>query len=190
MKRLCVYDMDGCILHTPEKEEGKQIWKEKTGQEFPYNGWWSKKESLNTEIFNIKPNPPIYSKFKKDITNFDTYVIILTGRFEKLRPEVENVLNLNNIQPDNLHLKKGSETKGDVVLEYVKKYPEIEKIDVYDDFAGGMEHKIKEFTEIRNKLPENIEYNIFYVNNDNIKLMESNNNILNFIHEELKKIKQ
>jgi len=189
MKKLCVYDMDGCLIDTPEKEEGKQIWKEKTGKEFPYNGWWSKKESLNTEIFNIKPNKSIYSKFKKDIITPNTYVIILTARIEKLRPEIKKILDLNGIKPDELILKQGSETKGDVLLHYVQKFPNLKVINVYDDFAGGMKHKIKEFTEIKNKLPENIQYNIFYVNNDNIKLMESNSNVLKFIHEELKKIK-
>jgi hypothetical protein len=190
MKKLAVYDMDGTLLNTPEKEEGKKLWKEKTGEEYPHRGWWGRRESLNTEIFDIQPVLKIYSKFKKDITDPNAYVIILTSRLEKLRPEVENVLDIHGIEPDELIMKKGNETKGDVILSYIKKFPNLEKIEVYDDFAGGMEHKIKELTDIKNILPKNIGYNIYYVNNNNgnYVLMESTNNILNLIQDELRKL--
>ena len=189
-KTLAIYDMDGTLINSPEKEEGKQIWKEKTGEEYPHKGWWGRRESLNTDIFDIKPIPAVHSKFKKDVADSDTYTVILTARLEKLRPEVENVLNLNGIQPDKLILKKGNETKGDVILKLIESMPDLEKIEVYEDFAGGMEHKIKELTDIENKIPEGIEYNIFYVNDGTIDLMESNNKVLNLIQEELRNLKQ
>lgn len=189
MKNLSVYDMDGTLIDTPEKEEGKQIWKEKTGEQYPHKGWWGRRESLNTDIFDINPIPSILSKFKKDIADPDTYVIILTARLEKLRPEVEKILDMHHIEPDELILKMGNETKGDVIFNYVIKFPDLEKIEVYDDFAGGMEHKIQEFTNIIDDLPEDIQYNIFYVKDGNVKLMESTNNILNLIHEELRNLK-
>lgn len=191
MKKLAVYDFDGTLMNTIEKEEGKQIWREKTGEEYPHRGWWGRPESLNTDIFDIQPIPKIHSKFKEDIADPNTYVIILTSRLEKLRPEVENILDMHGIEPDELIMKRGNETKGDVILGYIKKFSELEKIEVYDDFAGGMEHKIKELTDIKDRLSENIEYNIYYVNssNGNYVLMESNNFILNLIHEELRNLK-
>lgn len=191
MKNLAIYDFDGTLMNTPEKEEGKEIWKEKTGEEYPHRGWWGRRESLNTNIFDIQPISTIHFKFKKDIVNPNTYVIILTSRLEKLRPEVENILDIHGIEPNELILKKGNETKGDVILGYTRKFPELEKIEVYDDFAGGMEHKIKEFTDIKDRLPENIEYDVYYVDNNtgNYRLMESTNNILNLIREELRNLK-
>ena len=191
MKNLAIYDFDGTLMNTPEKEEGKEIWKEKTGEEYPHRGWWGRRESLNTNIFDIQPISTIYFKKKKDIVNPNTYVIILTSRLEKLRPEVENILDIHGIEPDELILKKGNETKGDVILSYVNKFPELKKIEVYDDFAGGMEYKIKEFTDIKNKLPEVIEYDVYYVDNKtgNYTLMESTNSILNLIQEELRNLK-
>lgn len=189
MKILSFYDFDGTLMNTPEKEEGKLIWKEKTGNEYPHKGWWGRPESLDTEVFDIDPIPSILSLFKKDIVNPNTYVIILTARLEKLRSKVENVLNIHNIKPDELILKRGNETKGDVILSYVKKFPNLKKINIYDDFAGGMEYKINELTEIKNLLPDYIEYNIYYVNNGSINLLESSNNLLNIIYEELRNIK-
>jgi len=188
IKCLSIYDLDGTLMDTPEKEEGKRIWKEKTGNEYPHKGWWGRPESLNTDVFNIEPHPRIFNKFKKDMNDINTYVIILTARLEKLRSEVENILNIHNIKPDKLILKRGNETKGDVILKLAQNMSNLDKIEVYDDFAGGMEHKIKELTDIKEKLSDNIEYNIYYVDESGFNLMESTNKVMNLIYDELKKI--
>lgn len=188
MKKLAIYDFDGTLIDSPEPNPGKEIWKEKTGQEYPHKGWWGRKESLNTDVFEIKPFPRILFQFKKDLVVPSTRVIILTSRLEKLRHKLENVLEMNNIHPHEVIMKWGGETKGDVILKYVENNPDLQKIDVYDDFAGGMENKIREFTEIKDKLPENIEYNIYAVDNDKFHLMESKNNKMERILEEIRKI--
>ncbi len=185
MKRLCCYDFDGTLMNSPEPELGKKIWKEKTGQDYPHVGWWSRKESLNTDVFDIKPFPNIFSKLKKDVADPNTSTIILTSRIEKLRPELENILKLNNIHVDDLITKKDSDDKGDVILKIATYNPDLQEIDVYDDFAGKMPNKIAEYTKISDKLPDNVQYNIFYVENDKTQLMETTNILLKMIHEEL-----
>ncbi|MFW6219960.1 MAG: hypothetical protein ACOC33_03895 [bacterium] len=190
MKKLIVFDFDQTLFSTPEPEDGKKIWKEKTGEEYPQNkGWWGRPESLDNEMFDIKPLPNIYSKFKKDVSNPNNYVIILTARQEKLRPQVEKILNDNNIKPDELIMRSGNKDKGDIILDFVKENPDLKSITVYDDFAGGMKHKIKEFMDIKNKLPEDIEYNIFGVKNDEINIFETTNYLLSIITEEIIKLK-
>jgi len=69
--------------------------------------------------------------------------------------------------------------------------PDLVKIDVYDDFAGGMENKIREFTDIENQIPDGVEYNIYAVDEgrDTFHLLESTNNVLNIIYEELRNLK-
>lgn len=103
---------DGTLIDSPEAEEGKVLWSEKTGQPYPHKGWWGRPESLDTTLFDIKPFPHILAQLKKEQNTPDTMVIILTSRMEKLRSEVENVLNLNKIAVDDVILKKGGEDKG------------------------------------------------------------------------------
>ena len=59
-KRLICFDFDDTLFHTPLPEEGKKIWKEKTGQEWPHIGWWGKPESIDNEIFEIPKNETLF----------------------------------------------------------------------------------------------------------------------------------
>ena len=190
MKKLAVYDFDGTLMNTPE-EEGKEQWSRVKGMPYPHVGWWGRAESLDDEIFDIRPFPNIHSQLKKDVVNPNTYVIILTSRREKLRPQVEKILDDNGIAVDDVILKRGNETKGEVILSHLRRMPDLKKIDIYDDFAGGEERKIREFTDIKDQIPDNIEYNIYYVEDrgDTFHLMESTNNVLNIIYEELRNLK-
>lgn len=188
MKRLCVFDLDGTIMNTPEPEEGKKIWKQKTGNDYPHKGWWGRKESLDTDVFDIKPFPEILKKLEDANEEKDTHVIILTARQEKLTPEIENILNLNNICVDELIAKKGPDDKGDVIMKFIENNPDLEQIVVYDDFAGGMEHKIKQLTGIEDKIPENIDYQIYNVKDGKVDKLIVWTNILEFvISDEIKK---
>lgn len=173
-KNIHFYDFDGCLMNTFEKNEGIKRWEEKTGKKYPHIGWWSKPESLDVNIFDIKPNPQILKEFLKSKNDENTQVIILTARMEKLRSEVERVLDINNIKPDEVVLKKGNETKGDVILNYVKNNLYVNEIIIFDDFAGGIDEKINEVTEIKNKIPKNIKYKIINViNGKPIGLLET-----------------
>lgn len=170
-------------------EDGKKQWEEKTGQPYPHVGWWGRKESLDTDVFNIKPFPNILRLLKKDMGDPDTTTIILTSRMEKLRPELENILRLNGIVVDELITKKGSADKGDVILRIENYNQDLKEIVVYDDFAGGMQNKIAEYTKIKDKLSDDVEYIIYFVDNGIISLLESSNNLLKIINEEINKIK-
>jgi hypothetical protein len=190
MKKLAIYDFDGTLMNTPEAEEGKAKWSEVKGMPYPHVGWWGRAESLDTDVFDITPFPNILSQLKKDVVNPNAYVIILTSRIERLRPQVEKILNDNGIVVNDVLLKRGNETKGDVILSYLKAMPDLQKIDVYDDFAGGEERKIKEFTDIKNQIPDNVEYNIYAVEDrgDKFHLMESTNESWHKIYERIKKL--
>jgi hypothetical protein len=193
MKRLAVFDYDGSLIDTPEKEIGKKIWSEKTGRPFPYQGWWSRKESLDTNVFNIKPFPNVLAQLKKEQATPDTSVIILSSRMEKLRPEVENILDLNNIVVDDVILKYGNEGKGDVILRIADHNQDLKEIVVYDDFMDRDAGKIAEYTKIKDMLSPDIKYTLYYVNNDRITLLEgidrvsfeSTNRLLGIIQEEI-----
>jgi HAD domain family 1 in Swiss Army Knife RNA repair proteins len=181
MKKLAVYDFDGTLMNSPHPEEGKKIWKDKTGEDYPNIGWWSKPESLNTDVFDIKPIPSIHSLLQKDVKDIDTYVIILTNRIFKLRPELENILKLNNIVVDGLITKSGKRTKDDVIKSFLEKYPTIKTIDVYDD----MKENIDDYKSIRPNLDNDVKLNIYNITDGKISLVETNNKLLRIINEVL-----
>lgn len=112
MKRLVVFDIDGTLLDTYSPEIGKLMWEKYYNKNFPYKGWWGRKESLDTDVFNIKPFPNVLAQLRKEQATPDTSVIILSSRMEKLRPEIEKILNINNIVVDDIILKYGSADKG------------------------------------------------------------------------------
>ena len=187
MKRLAVFDFDGCLIDSPLKEEGIRIWSEKTGQKYPHIGWWGRKESLNTDIFEINPFPTVLAQLNKEKNTPDTHVIILTSRREKLRPQVTNILNMHGIVVDDIILKRGNEGKGDVILKIEQYNQELEEINVYDDYMDKNPEKIAEYTKIKTMLPDEISYNLYLVDNDKISLMESSKKLNNIINEEIEK---
>lgn len=187
MKRLAVYDFDGTLIDSPEKEEGKLQWEKVKGVPYPHQGWWGRPESLDTEVFDIKPFPTILAKLNADVTDPDTKVIILTSRMEKLRPQLENILRLNGITVDELITKRGAEDKGDIILKIENYNQDLEEIVVYDDFAGMMPNKIAEYTKIKDLLLPKVKYVINYVEDGNIRPLESASKLIEIIQEEIKK---
>ena len=174
MKRLVAFDFDGTLINSPEKEEGMRIWNEQKGRDNPLKSWWAKPESLDTQIFDIKPFPNVLAQLRKEQSVPDTAVIILTSRVERLRPQLENILKLNNIVVDDVILKEGNEGKGDILLRIARYNPDLQEIVVYDDFMEKNEAKIAEYTKIKDLLPENIKYTLYYVNNDVITFLMIN----------------
>jgi len=98
------------LVHSPLPQEGKLIWKEKTGEDWPHRGWWSKPESLDMEIFDIPLNKKIYRRYKKAISDPDNYVILATGRIAPLKDEVYTILEHYGLSFDETHLNPGIDT--------------------------------------------------------------------------------
>ena len=188
MKRLIIFDLDGTLMNTFDPIVGKPMWEKYYNEKFPYKGWWGRKESLDADVFDIKPFPNVLRKLKKEQEISGTQVIILTSRMEKLRSEVEKILNLNDIVVDDVLLKKGNKGKGDVILDIVKYNPDLEEIIVYDDYMNKDKVKIKEYIEIKDKLSDNIKYVLYYVENGKISMLESRNPVLDIIIEEMNNI--
>lgn len=109
MKKLEIFDFDQTLFETPSPEDGNKIY----DKNFTNKNWWESPESLNLDVLEIKPIKSILSKFKKSVDDKNSIVIILTARKEKLRSEIEKILNKYKLEPDELILKNGDETKGD-----------------------------------------------------------------------------
>ena len=52
-----------------ETEEGEKVWKEKTGTDWPYSGWWGRPESIDPEIFYIPLNQWVYKKYLEAVSD-------------------------------------------------------------------------------------------------------------------------
>lgn len=182
-KRLAVFDFDGTLMNSPEPEQGKVQWSEKMGKPYPYSGWWGRPESLDLEVFQIKPFPSVLNQLKKELTTPDTYVLILTSRMEKLRTEVQAVLDANSISADKLDMKRAEGNKGVKVLRYVQQFPDLEEINVYED----RDIDIEAYENIRNQIPEGIVFNIYLAANGKLSLLEAESKLLSIINEEIQK---
>lgn len=181
--RLAAFDFDGTLMQSPEKEEGKREWFVKTGEQYPHEGWWGRKESLDLNVFDIQPFQTILDELRKELAIPNTYVIILTSRMEKLRPEVQAILNKHKINVHKLDMKDGWKNKGQKILDYIQEFPELDEINVYDD----MEDKIAELKAIEKDVPEHITYNIHKADNGRTELQEIHSRLLNIIDEEISK---
>jgi hypothetical protein len=139
-KRLICFDFDDTLFHTPLPEEGKIVWKEKTGTEWPHRGWWGKPESIDDEIFDIPRNEWTYQRYLEAVADPDAYVILATGRLDKvpgMRAGVEKILRDNNIEFDEVHLNWGSDTfifKCNLLERTIKKLG-VKELKFYDDRA-------------------------------------------------------
>lgn len=165
IKSLIFMDLDGTLMDSPMPETGMKIWEEKTGNPYPHIGWWSKPESLNTTVFNIKPFLLFESMLKAAFDDSESYVIILTSRIEKLRDCVQNVLDVNNIHVDKLDLKRNNLTKGQRVLRYLDLFPNVEIVNAFDD----KDSDILSYIETKPLISERIVFNIFFAENGKLK---------------------
>lgn len=134
--KICIMDFDGTLVLSPLPTEGKALWEKKTGKIWPYNGWWSKPESLDTSVFDIKGVYEVVSAYKKLADDPQTYMVLLTGRLPKLSGLVKEILDslglkfdeyLFNNKSDTLHFKLGE------LGRLITQFPNVEVISMWDD---------------------------------------------------------
>lgn len=179
---LSFFDFDGTLIDTPLPESGKQVWMEKTGEEYPHIGWWGRPESLSMEVFDIKPFPSVLNQLISDNSKPDTYTIMLTSRMKKLKPQIELILDNHNIVFDDLSLKKGSDgDKDDRIKTYLDKFPDVETINIYDD----REKEINIFKNLKSEIGNKYQINIYRVVDGSYALVENKTILKNLINEEI-----
>ncbi len=113
MKTLYSFDFDDTLCYTKRPEEGIIEWKQKTGLEWPYNGWWSKAETLDPDIFYTPKNEWVYQRYLEAVADENSYIIMATGRLNKvskMRDNIEKILNQHNLSFDEIHLNWGGDT--------------------------------------------------------------------------------
>tara|TARA_R110000851_G_scaffold115810_5_gene241811 strand:- start:915 stop:1451 length:537 start_codon:yes stop_codon:yes gene_type:complete len=135
---LYVFDFDGTLINTGKGDDKqKTIYKEKTGEDWPWESWWDRKESLDTNIYTYTPNPEVTNIYHKIINNPSIFTVMLTGRKTHLSEYVENVLNKHGVTYfDRYMYNYGGSTlmnKKDQIFNLVNELPNIKKLIMYDD---------------------------------------------------------
>lgn len=149
ISRIAIFDFDGTTMNTLYPEIGKPIYKQKTGQDWPFKGWWGRKESLDMSIFDFKPLPEVKSAFDKESANKNTLMVSLTGRRKDLASYVEAVLHANGYKFDKYLYNYGSDTlsnKIEQITNLLKEFPTVRTIALFDDRTEHIP-TFKEFLE-------------------------------------------
>ncbi len=153
-KKIIAFDFDKTLIHTMEPEEGRQIWLREKGVQFPHpTGWWSKKESMDMTVFYPAMNMWMHKKYTEAIAEKDNYVFIATGRMDKLKEEVQAILDFHNLTFNDVFCNWGSETyrfKTKLFESIIRKNPKATEFILYDD---RHEHLVKfvEWAEVMEK---------------------------------------
>lgn len=134
--KVAIFDFDGTLVNTPLPDKGKIHYQEKTSNPWPHKGWWSKPESLDMDIFDMPVVPDVIAAYKKEKTNPNTLLVMLTGRMSKMAKRVETILKTKGLSFDKYLYNTGGET-GDAKLKDMDKllneYPSITEVEMWDD---------------------------------------------------------
>ena len=136
INKIAIFDFDGTLMDTPTPLEGKKVWEEKKGEPYPYKGWWGRRESLDTEVFDIKPILPTIEEYERLSEERNTLMIMLTGRLPNQKDQIEQILNDNNVIFDEYHYKEGGDTlfsKVNTIESLLNRFPNVETIVMYED---------------------------------------------------------
>lgn len=153
-KKIYVFDFDKTLVHTQEPEEGRKKWLKETGEIFPHpTGWWSKPESLDLKIFYPAVNGWTYKFYQEAMADEGAYVILATGRLDKLKNEVNAVLDFHGLTFHDVFCNTGGETfrfKTRLLESILRKNLKATELIIYDD---RHEHlgKFVEWAELMSK---------------------------------------
>lgn len=134
-KNIDIFDLDGTLLFTPDFYHGKEIWEKSKGVVWSYNGWASKAESLDLDVFHIPLNRYVYSEYLKSRKDPSSLTVMATGRLLKLEKAVDAILDYHGLEFDLKFLNPNKETyrfKTNLFSDLINKYdPSV--FTIYDD---------------------------------------------------------
>lgn len=146
--KLYVFDFDATLVDTPLPDDGRRIWKEKYGFDFPsksadeveknkkITGWWGRKESLDMDTFDMPMIPEVKSAYESVKDNSDVMKVMLTGRRGNLSDEVKKILDDKGLKFDMYLFNNKSDTltaKLDYLNDILTNNPNIKDVTLFDD---------------------------------------------------------
>jgi hypothetical protein len=139
IKRLAIFDFDGTLVDTPVPEIAKVKYESITGNKWPYEGFWSKKESLDVDMFDMPVIKSVARDYQQERDRDDTLLVMMTGRIKRLSKLVEGILASYGMTFDEYKYKHGAfgndtiQFKIGTLDEYVAKLPHLESVAMWED---------------------------------------------------------
>ena len=142
--KVSIFDFDGTLVDSPipdgrdaeTNNPTSKEYKENTGQDWPFKGWWGRGESLDMEAFNIPQISSTIADYNEERSKPNTLVVMMTGRIPKISEHVEKILNKYNLKFDDyIYNNKGAtlDFKIKVLEDYLTIYPNLREIEMWED---------------------------------------------------------
>lgn len=144
-KRCVIYDFDGTLFLSPDRESGEVLYLEGTGSTWPYQGWWGRIESLMPPVV---PDPiphdllvaSTVEAYRKDCADTDTNLVLMTGRPFKARKRVQEILDHFDLKFHAYHYRGMKGQKGrdtlEIKLNIIESellHPKLEILEIWED---------------------------------------------------------
>ena len=174
--KVAFYDFDKTLVDTITSEEGRSVWEKKKKKKYPHVGWWSKKESLDKEVFDFKPIEEVTQRLNRDFEDKTCWTVLLTNRVVDLKYEVLDILGGFGLQLDELRMmERNGLNKNSRINLALESLHQVSMIDIYDDDMGNIEM----FLSLKKKLIQNGKsVSIYHINSENFspRLTSMNSN--------------
>jgi hypothetical protein len=134
--KISIFDFDGTLARSPEEKAGRIQWEEVKGEPYPHKGWWSKRESLDTNVFDIEMIQSTLNDYFKEVGNKNTLVIMMTGRMNNQADQVKFILDANLLPFDRYEFKKFGRTIDDKTYKigkFLVEFPDVVELEMWED---------------------------------------------------------
>lgn len=161
VKIISIFDFDGSLYDTPLPTDlNREILEVFRGFNKP--GWWGRPESLDIDLFEIKPIPWVLEKYNYHTSN-GHYKVLMTGRVRKLEDQVMKIIDQDKLKFNEYHLSDSRKTiifKEDRIRKLVEKFNPKE-VFFYDDRTDH----IPTFRKIGDELEDTlgVKFRLFHV---------------------------
>jgi FMN phosphatase YigB (HAD superfamily) len=130
--KLYVFDFDNTLVDTPWPER-KTEWEEYYKRPYTHRGWWGYIESLDEDVFDMKPIPEIVKEYRRVSREKDALVYLITGRRPHLKEKIKEILRKYNLYFDGYRFRIDYVYKTDHIEKILDKFPNISYIEIWDD---------------------------------------------------------
>jgi hypothetical protein len=140
IKRIVIFDWDGTLCISPENtDENRRIWESVTNRKWPYSGrgWWSKPETLDYEVFDIRLNDDVKRVAIESIADKETYTVILTGRMSLFSSKIKEIMRMNGIDDMDAYyfndLHDTLQFKLKMLQSLKNEFPDVKIMEMWED---------------------------------------------------------
>lgn len=164
-RRLVIYDFDGTLFRSPDKEQGSRSYKAVMNFDWPHQGWWGRLESLTPPVVPARPDAswfiqPVLEAQRRDVASGDATVVLMTGRPFKLKQRVLEILRAEGLNFDDHFFHDSPGNEGDTTLDAkVNRIgrllgPSVQRLEIWEDRDGQIEGFNRFKSEMAKKRPD------------------------------------